>query len=118
MVFPVECLDGLKYQILGDIKKGGDIDIVFKGLSDLKKLKKRIFNHFNREDAIYKVQLFDSRIYDDEIKIHVFNSDGNLLYQLDLWIKVQKKGYLLYEYQTDSSLNDNIYYCLDHNYSL
>ena len=94
----------LEYQILGDIGKGNsDTDLVFKDVEALIDFKKELIDKLKYSYS-WKIELFVTRVDKHECKFHVFR-ENELLGQLDLWLVVQRKGNVLYEYSRQNTID-------------
>lgn len=94
----------LEYQILGDIGKGlSDTDIVFEDREALIQFKKELIDKLKYSYS-WKIELFVTRVDKHECKFHIFR-DNEILGQLDLWLVVQRKGNVLYEYSRQNTID-------------
>lgn len=93
-----------EYQILGRIGTGNsDTDVIFKDEKSLCQFKDDLIKRL-RSGFTWKIELFITRVCKQECKFHIFK-DQELHGQLDLWLVVQRKGNILYEYDNKNTVH-------------
>lgn len=113
----IKLLENIDYRILGKLNLSCETDIVFASLRGLISFRTKLLRYFELNNIDYKLEFFNTRIYQEEIKLHIFKK-GILQYQLDLWIVVQRRGFILYKLSKDYDLVKGIKYAKkkDYNY--